>query len=105
MIQDCDCPGASRLNYVISFSRPRGKQSLNQSSLGEGKRRTARDDEMIQDLDVYQGQGLLERLRQHLIGMAGLGYARWVVMRESHIVDPGPSSVVLYPGILPMWIV
>ena len=84
MIRDCDCPGASRLNYVIPFSRPRDKQSLNQSSFGEGQGGAAGHDEMVQDLDVYQGQCLLERLRQHFVGMAGLGHAGWMVVRENH---------------------
>ena len=81
-LQDCDCPGASRLNYVIPFSRPGG--GLNQSSFGEGKGGAAGHDKMVQDLDVYQGQCLLERLRQHFVGMAGLGYTGWVVVRENH---------------------
>jgi len=84
MIQDCDCPGASGSNYVIPFLRPRGKQSSNQSSFGEGKGGAASHDEMVQDLDVYQGQCLLERLRQHFVGVAGLGQTGWMVVRENH---------------------
>jgi hypothetical protein len=43
---DCDEPFRSRA---------RGKRSLKQPSLGEGKGRAASHDEVIQNLDIYQG--------------------------------------------------
>src|SRR6266550_4377713 len=41
-------------------------------------------DKMIQRLDLDQGQRLLKRLRQQLVGPARLSDARWMIVREDH---------------------
>ena len=62
----------------------RKHRNSEQTAFGEGKRRISRDDEVIEHPDIDQGQGLLERLGQHLIGVAGLGYAGRMIVREDH---------------------
>src|SRR6266704_1908431 len=57
---------------------------LQEAALGEGHGAASRDDEMIEHLDVDECERGFQRSREDLVGVARLGDARRVVVREDH---------------------
>src|SRR6266516_3600254 len=58
--------------------------SSQQPAFGKGHRAAACDDEMVEHLNVDQGERALQRACEDLVGMARLGDPGGVVMRENH---------------------
>src|SRR6185436_21118129 len=52
-----------------------------QTSFGERERLAARHDEVVQHLDVHQGQRVFQVAREQLVGLAGLRHAGGMVVR------------------------
>src|SRR6266699_2539170 len=57
---------------------------LQEAALGERHGATSRDDEMIEHLDVDECERGFQRSREDLVGVARLGDARRMVVREDH---------------------
>src|SRR6266702_3393182 len=55
-----------------------------QPAFGKGHRATACDDEMVEHLNIDQGERAFQRAREDLVGMTRLGDTGGVVMRENH---------------------
>ena len=60
------------------------KNELQKTALGERHHAAAGDDEVVEDTGVHEGQRLAQRLRQQLVGPAGLGVTRRVVVGQDH---------------------
>ena len=58
--------------------------ALHHAALGQRHRTTAADDKMVEYAYADQGQGATEFGRNGAIGLAGLGYARRMVVGEDH---------------------
>src|SRR6266581_5013221 len=70
---------------------------LQEAALGERHGATSRDDEMIEHLDVDECERGFQRSREDLVGVARLGDARRMVVRESRTAYPPLFAVVLSP--------
>src|SRR3989475_4086315 len=58
--------------------------SSQQPAFGKGHRAAACNDEMVEHLNIDQGERALQRAGEDLVGMARLGDTGGVVMRENH---------------------
>src|SRR2546427_11218810 len=58
--------------------------SSQQPAFGKGHRAAARDDEMVEHLNIDQGERAFQRAGEDLVGMARLGDTGGVGMRENH---------------------
>src|SRR2546421_350723 len=74
-------PGA-RSSSTPQRRIPRG--SSYQPAFGKGHRAAPCDDEMVEHLNIDQGQRAFQRAREDLVGMARLCDPGGVVMRENH---------------------
>ena len=57
-------------------------ESLDKPPLGKRDHARSGHDEMVENLHIHQSLGLLEALREKLIGAARFRYSRRMVMRE-----------------------
>src|SRR5882762_6169985 len=68
-----------------SASRRRVRRgSSQQPALGKGHRAAPCDDEMVEHLNIDQGERTFQRAREDLVGMARLCDTGGVVVRENH---------------------
>src|SRR5882762_9393669 len=70
--------------------------SSQQPAFGKGHRAAARDDEMVEHLDIDQGERAFQRAGEDLVGMARLCDPGGVVMRENHGRRVMPQGALHY---------
>src|SRR6266853_317513 len=73
--------------HVQAQSQAQGRMrrgSSQQPAFGKGHRAAARDDEMVEHLDIDQGERAFQRAGEDLVGMARLRDTGGGVMREHH---------------------
>src|SRR6267143_5423169 len=73
--------------------------SSQQPAFGKGHRAAARDDEMVEHLDIDQGERAFQRAGEDLVGMARLRDTGGVVMRESRTACSPLFALVLSPSV------
>src|SRR5271169_1149160 len=74
----------SLISPSANFSTARMLIPSNESTLCQGHARPVADDDVIQQADVHQREGLADTLGDQLGGLTGLGYARGVIVGDDH---------------------